>query len=161
MSDAQQATNSHIAMLRGVIALAWADHALNADEKTQLGAYVNNNHQLSDAQRVELLASIDHKIELAQIWPEVTDMHDRAHLLNIADVIFAKDGNYCKEEQDAYQRIHAEHMASINTEAIEAEIGAMAVQLRSEREALERDMQEQVSPLRLLTRMAAGVFGAK
>lgn len=133
-------TDSRFGVYEGIIALAWADHELTADEQQELHRLIDGNLFMSDAQRQQLRADVDDKVTLAEVWPRVTDKQDRAFLLNLADVIFHADGKYCKDEQSLYDKFFATHMETIDQEAVMREISALAFQQQADRERLQQEM---------------------
>lgn len=143
-----QATESQINMFRGIIALAWADHELTDEEKGQLALFINKHLHLSDAQRAQLLDEVEHPVVLKDVWPAITDSHDRAHLLNVAPVIFRNDGVYCESEKELYELYEQKHLDSIGAAGIEQEIRQLAMVLSSERQARNQQQQGATSPMR-------------
>lgn len=97
--------DSRIAAYEGIIAFAWADHELHADEKEQLHAMIDGNSNLSDAQRAKLHADVDRKIEIQQVWPRITNKQDKIFMLNSARILFQQDGQMCGTEQELYDML--------------------------------------------------------
>jgi hypothetical protein len=145
-----KATESQIQMFRGIIALAWADHELTEDEQQQLAFFIEKHLYLSAEQRAQLLDEVQHAVKLADIWPSITDKHDRAHLLNIAPVIFQKDGVYCDTEKELYELYEQKHLDSIGAVYVEQEIRLFAEGLAKERRARELHRKAEATPLRLV-----------
>ena len=136
-TSAAHATASQIAMFQGAIALAWADHNLDANEQAQLLDYINKNFHLSETQRTQLRDSIASPQPLEKVWPAITEKEDRAHLLNIAPQIFQEDGEFCAQEKEVYDRIYADHMASLDNASVEEDVKKMAEAFRLTRVARE------------------------
>lgn len=136
------ATDSQMAMFRGAIALAWADGALDPQEIGQLETFIRNNIHLSDAQKRQLLADIQSHVRLEDVWGAITDKHDRAHLINIADLIFWKDGAFCHNEREVYEKIQADHLKNLDTDTLEKDLSALAQQARTQWAKDEREMVE-------------------
>jgi hypothetical protein len=134
-----QATASYMAMLRGAIALAWEDNVLHAEEKERLQQIIQRNIIVSEAQRVQLLEDIAVRAELGDVWGEVSDMHDRAHLLNLALALCHEDGDYSELERSAYQKLSILHHKTLDGAALQAELRIMA---RISQEHAARERQE-------------------
>ncbi len=83
-----EATSSEMAMFRAAIALAWADHSLSDEEKNRLITYMDNNKELSEPQRDQLKNDLTQPVNMDDVWPKITEVRDRVHVLNIADAIF-------------------------------------------------------------------------
>src|SRR5687768_2120949 len=126
----KQATNSQLAMLRSAIALAWADHQMHEEEKSQLLNYFTHNIHLSESQRAKLAGDINQKIKLEEVWNDITDKHDRAHLINIATIIFWKDGAFSHSEQEVYNKIYNDHIATLDIKKHMEEERAFAIETR-------------------------------
>ena len=137
-----EANKSHVAMFRGIIALACADHKLDDNEKTRILVYIRNNKHLSDEQAELLVKDIDQPVDLDSVWPDITDVQDRAHLINIADVIFWEDGMLCHSEKEVYDKIRAAHIATLDADAIREDIAAYRKELASNREQFDRELKQ-------------------
>ena len=142
-----EATPSVIAMYRAAIALAWADHDLSDEEQHRLSVYMDNNKQLSDAQRTQLKQELQSPINMDDVWPDVTDVRDRAHVINIADAIFWEDGKLCHSEKEVLEKIRAAHMATLDVDAIREDVRAYRQQLLVGREQFQQELHEMRSPL--------------
>jgi hypothetical protein len=136
-----QMTESKLAMYEGMIALAWADHALSPEEKAELHALIDSNPKFSATQRTELHTMVDRKVLLENIWPRVTEAVDRAHLLDMAASIFHYDGTYDASEREVYDAFLKQHLATIDVTKITEDVRMLAADLASQRahenEALE------------------------
>jgi uncharacterized membrane protein YebE (DUF533 family) len=122
----KEATPSHVAMLRGAIAMAWADGSLDPDEQQRLHAFIDQNTQLSPAQKDMLHAEIDAPVTLDQVWSQITEAQDRAHLINIATLIFWEDEHYSEAERKAYAQMNAWHNQTLDISTIRLEMETMA-----------------------------------
>lgn len=140
-----QATDSQVALWRGAIALAWADQQLDEDEKSKLLEYIVGYLYFSEAQRAMLVQDVSQGVRIVDVWPHITDKQDRAHLINIAPVIFWRDEVFCQAEQDVYNTIFAEHMATLDVAATMADLRAMAVSDRSEWAQEEKELVSRLS----------------
>lgn len=146
-------TESRLAMYEGIIALAWIDHTLHPDEKQSLHDLINNNPRFTDEQREILHGMADQKAKLEEIWPQITDKQDRAYLLDIANMIFHRDGEYCDIEKEVYEKYLAAHLETIDTEETMQELQTMAVAMRLQREAEEEAMEEYGDQFSLIGRL--------
>lgn len=135
-------TKSHYSMFRAMIALAWADHELDEREKERVLVYVQNNRRLSDAQKEQLAQDLLEPIELDDVWSDITDVQDRAHLINIADVIFWEDGEMCRTEREVYDRITKAHLATLDEDLIRKDIAACRKELAANRQHFEQELHE-------------------
>ena len=151
-------TNSRLAVYKGLIALAWADHDLADEERAKLHQMIDGNAEIPDTKKAELHANIDTKITLADVWEEITDKQDRAFLLNASDAVFHSDGEYCENERELYQTYLANHLGTLNTEAIQEELAALAYAQKAQRMQLRAEMEEYRQQFRITNRIAA-LFG--
>ena len=135
-----RATESHYAMFRATIALAWADHELDAGERERILVYIEHNKQLSASQKEQLREEVNRPVRLDEVWPQITDLQDRAHLLNIADVIFWEDGSMCHSEREVYEKIKEAHMATLDVAAIRADIADYRRQLVADATQFEQEL---------------------
>ena len=124
-----QATDSQIAMWRGMIALAWADRGVDDGEKTRLLEYFRNNIYLSDSQRAQLAKDMDQPIELKDVWGSITDTQDRAHLIDIAPSLFATHGSPTPKERAVYEKMCADQMATVDTKKLESEFDKIKAEI--------------------------------
>lgn len=116
-----QATDSQIAMWRGAIALTWVEREMHAAEKARLLQYLKDNIVLSEAQRAQLIADLDNPVRVQDVWPAITDTHDRAHLIDIAPSLFATHGAPTPAEKAVYDKMMADQMATVDIAALEGE----------------------------------------
>ncbi len=121
-----QINESKLAMLRGAIALAWADGVMDDNERERLHQLIDRHEGLSYIQRDQLKKDVETQIGLDGIWEKITDVHDRAHLINIAVALFHEDGDYADLEKKAYAQINALHHDTLDIAAMESELSAMA-----------------------------------
>jgi hypothetical protein len=146
-------TDSRLAMYEGMIALAWADHELVEVEKQGLHELIDDNPRFTDVQREKLHAGVDRKITLESVWSRITEKQDRAHLFDIAGVIFLKDGKHSATEKELYDDFLAKHMATIDTESVIKEIREMTVGFRAQREKEQQELEEYAAQFSLVGRL--------
>lgn len=142
-----EATPSHFAMFRAMIALAWADHRLDDSEQERIMVYLENNPRLSESQRRQLAQELQQPVSLDAVWPDITDLQDRAHLVNIADAIFWEDGEFCHSEKEVYERIKSAHIATLDMDFIRADIARYRQQLADEHGAFNARMEQLRGPV--------------
>lgn len=135
-------TESRLAAYEGIIALAWADHDLDAQEQEKLETMIRGNQHFTDQQREQLTADVKEKTSLTTIWPRITEKRDRAFLLNVADTIFYKDGHYSSDERTLYNEYFNQHMATVDSEAVMEDIRQLALAQRAERAVQMAELEE-------------------
>lgn len=140
-------------MYEGMIALAWADHALDAQEKQGLHDLIDSNTYFSDQQRAKLHEDVDQQITIEGVWPRITEKKDRARLLDIAGVIFMKDGKLCETEQELYNTFLEKHLSTLDNEATLKEIREMAAQQKAARAQQQADLEEYAKRFSLVERI--------
>ena len=149
-SEPPQTSDSRMAMWRGAIALAWVDGTLDAGEKIELSGYFNNNAYLSDEQRARLMEDLEQGVQLKDVWDDITDKEDRANLIDIATTIFWANGSYSPTEHEVYDKMFADHMATIDVEQVKKEVHAMAVEMPDK---LKKEEQNYVKSLTKIQRL--------
>ena len=137
-----EASNSHFSMFRATIALAWVDQQLDEKEIERILVYIDNNKQLSDAQSEQLKQDLHQPIKLDDAWPDITDVQDRAHLINIADTIFWEDGEMCHTEKEVYEKIKAAHMATLDLDFIQEDIATYRKKLAANRQQFNHELHQ-------------------
>lgn len=141
-----EATSSEIAMYRAAIALAWADNSLSEEEQNKLIVYMDNNKNLSETQREQLKNDLTQQIHIDDVWPEVTEVRDRAHVLNIADAIYWADGQLCHSEKEILTKIKSAHMATLDVVAIREDIRAYRQELLTDRKQFQQELHKMRGP---------------
>lgn len=141
-----EATKSHFAVFRAAIALAWADHELHKEEQDRILVFIEKNEELSDAQRERLKQDLQQPINMDDVWPEITDKLDRAHVINIADTIFWEDGELCHSEKEVYEKIKSKHMATLDMDFIREDIANCRKELAASRQQFEQELHEMRGP---------------
>jgi hypothetical protein len=138
------ATDSHVAMLKGAISLAWIDGKLHPEEIERLQIFVNNNINMNNAQKQQLHAAIHEQQMLEDIWGDIEDLQDRAHLINIATLIFWEDMNFCDAEKAMFETMQKRHIEFLPKAEVENDLAIMAAAARKnwreEENALHSDM---------------------
>ncbi|NET71353.1 MAG: DUF533 domain-containing protein [Sphaerospermopsis sp. SIO1G2] len=143
----KKANDSYIAMFRGMLALAWADGVLEEEERTVLMRYIDKNQYLSEEAKKTLRASIDQPVHMNNVWDDITDPHHRAHVINVSSTVFHADEELETSESELHRFMMETHMSSIDAEKIEQDVRQYAMELRTRREAKERERQERLSPM--------------
>ena len=141
-----EATKSHVAMYRAVISLAWADHSLDEKEQGRIHAHLDNNKNLSDAQREQLKKDLQQPIKIDDVWSDITDVQDRAHVINIADTLFWEDGEFCHSEKEVYEKIKTAHMATLDIDFIREDLRSFRKQQLADRQQFKQELHEMRGP---------------
>jgi hypothetical protein len=138
------ATSSHTAMLRGAISLAWVDGTLHEEEKKRLHHFITHNITIHETQKAQLHAAIDTEEMLEDVWQEITEVQDKAHLINIATLIFWEDDTFCEAEKKMFRAMQSWHNDVLPEYETNAELAAMATiarkQWREEEDALRSEL---------------------
>lgn len=142
-----EATHSEVAMFRAIIALAWADDRLSEEEQERILVYIENNRNLSEAQKKQLRTDIPRPTSMDAVWPEITDVRDRAHVINVADAIFWEDGELCHSEKEVLDRIRSAHIATLDVDAIRDDVVQLRKELLIDRKAFQRELHEMRNPV--------------
>ena len=144
--DVSEATKSHFAVFRAAIALAWADHKLHEEEQERILVYIDNNEELSSAQREQLKKDLQQPIKMDEVWPEITDVLDRAHVINIANTIFWEDGELCNNEKEVYEKIKAAHMVTLDMDFLREDIANCRRDIAARRQLFEQELHDLRGP---------------
>lgn len=137
-------------MLRGIMALAWADSKVTDAERARLTEFLDNTRYLSDAQRENMKSYLvdQQDFDIDALWAEITDKQDRAQLIDTALSVFYADGDFSSSEHAIYEKLHSAHMASIDLKGLNKDLGQMAA------EAKERLKQEEANYIESLKKDA-------
>ena len=152
--------SSKYPLYRGLIALAWADHELHADEKAALHDSIDAHVGLTVEERAVLHSEVDLNVQLESVWGDITDPQDRARLIDMSNIIFQQDGDFCEDEQELIDRFTAQHLASIGSDKIRSDLSAFSKEQAEQREADRRAYKEWASQYSIMGRLKA-VFGGK
>ncbi|MDX1975102.1 MAG: hypothetical protein SFT92_05440 [Rickettsiales bacterium] len=106
-------TPSKYAMWRSAIALAYADSRLSNSEVNLIQDYMSN-YTFTDAQLLQLEKDLMQGVHLEDVFPMISEIRDRAHLINFARVLFHIDGDFSEVEQRIWQAIHDQHVLTID-----------------------------------------------
>ena len=146
---------SKLALYRGLIALAWSDHELHPDEKETLHHIINTHQGLCDADRSDLNNQVDHPVSLDTIWADISNPHDRARLIDMANTIFQQDGAICDNERDLIETFQARHLASIDADRIASDLKAFTAEEQAQREKDREMYREWARQFSLVERVKA------
>jgi len=141
VEGADALTQSRYAIYEGLIALAWADHELHEDEKATLHGLIETNRYMTDEQRDRLHKAVDRRIEITEVWPRLTDVQDRARLIDMANIIFSSDGEFCELEQGAKKTIVSRHLRTLDMAAIQADFETLSAEQAVARERHAEEMK--------------------
>lgn len=138
-----QVTPSKFAMWRAAIALAYSDHRLSNSE-IDLIWRESENFDFSDAHRAQLEKDMQGGIALDDVWDQITEKGDRAHLINFSLVLFHVDGEFSQVEQILFEEINARHMLTIDYRGAVREAKQSVERfLAEDKDALERDYKNE------------------
>ena len=146
-------TQSRLALFEAMIALAWTDHELSEDEIEGLSELIEANELLTEEQKQKLHSEIENHSSLESIWPRITEIHDRAHLLNIANTIFSEDGEVCESEKSTYEKFLNKHLSSINAEQVIADLSSAATEIRRQDEQASEEIKDYASQFGLVNQL--------
>jgi uncharacterized tellurite resistance protein B-like protein len=146
-------TQSRLALFEAMIALAWADHELSEDEIEGLSELIEANELLTDEQKQKLHSEIENRSSLETIWPRITEIHDRAHLFNIANTIFSEDGEVSESEKSAYEKFLNKHLSSINAKEIIADLSSASKEIRWQDEQASEEIKDYASQFGLVNQL--------
>ncbi len=153
--DVESVQSSKVALYRGLIALAWADHELHPDEKDTLHSIINSHRDLTDDDRAGLNAQVDTPVALTDVWPDITNVQDRARLIDMANIIFQQDGDYCEDEEMLITRFQQKHLSSIGVERITQDLTAFTAEQAHQRVKEREDLKAWASQYGLMGRIRA------
>lgn len=139
-------TNSHFQMYRGALALFWADGQFTQSEINKFIELVENSIRLTKEQKDLLNTDITTHIKIADVWPQITDPMDRAHLINIANMLFWQDGAFCHTEREVIEKLEREHLSTLKTDELERDLEFMARNARAMWKEEERQMVDKMMP---------------
>ena len=123
-------TSSQYNMYKALIALVWADGKVADEERSYIETFLRNQHDLTFDQRDELLEALDHQPDIDAIWDQITEVQDRAFLLDMASAVFYADGEYSIEEKQLYNRLLEKHLATLDEKKHRLEVARLQEQAR-------------------------------
>jgi tellurite resistance protein len=106
-------TTSKFAMWRCAIALAHCDGQLSNSEINLIHDYWEN-FDFSNAQVRQLEEDFRSSLLWEDVFFDITEKLDRAHLINFARVLFHIDGDFSAVEQELLQKIYDKHMETVD-----------------------------------------------
>jgi len=114
MTNKPKLNNSNFAMWRALIALAYADHKLTPAEveffKKQLGSL-----ELTDSQKETFSNDLRGGTKIADVYGDISEPNHKTHLLNMAYVLFHRDGNFSKIEKNFYDELYNKHLKALDS----------------------------------------------
>lgn len=114
MKQAKVISESKLALWRSAIAIAYADGTLNDSERQLLLSNLPLAI-LSEEQRKIIDMDLAEGVKLEDVFSAITDMRDRAHLINFARILVHADGQVNADEQDAINYISSYHSKKLDT----------------------------------------------
>ena len=120
-------SDSKFAVWRGLIIMANIDGHFSQQEKEFLDG-IHRYELLTDEQKEILKQDIEtQNKDFDSVYKQITEVRDRAYLINLTSVLFHKDGKFCPTEQEALNKIDSEHKKTINLEKILKEAKAVSM----------------------------------
>jgi hypothetical protein len=111
-------SDSKFAVWRCLVIMANIDGHFSDEEKKFLDN-IHNNDILSDEQIKTLENDIrTQNTDFDSVYQYITEPRDRAYLINLARVLFHKDGRSCTIEKEVLDKINKDHKKTINLEEI-------------------------------------------
>lgn len=140
-----------MALWRSAVGLAYADHKLTDEERDILHEFFSHQ-ELSEEQLKILDDDIENNVNLDETFEQITDPRDRAHLINIARVLFYADGHFCEKEQELLAELHRRHLDSLDTDFIFSEARDKAIEEKELIEMKDKTELENMKPVPRLLR---------
>lgn len=107
-----------LAMWQSLIALAYVDGELEPQEKAVLLGYIRDS-KLSEEIKNELIAGMGIPLAFADVFKNVSDVQDRAHVLSAALVLFHSDADFEPAEKKIFELFNAEQRKLVDYPAAE------------------------------------------
>jgi len=118
----REVTDSLFAVCRCAVALTYADGVLSDEERVVLKEYFINLN-LSDNQIKILESDFNNpNPDFGSLYSKITEKKDRAFLINIARVMFYRDGDYSYQEQKMMDVMMKSHMKTVDIDSAKDEI---------------------------------------
>ena len=111
--DLRVLSESKLALWRSAIAIAYADGRLTEKEKTLLRKNIPHSI-LNDTQKQIIEKDLAEGVKLDEVFSGITDMRDRAHLINFARNLIQVDGKPGISEEAAIECISSNHSDKLN-----------------------------------------------
>jgi uncharacterized membrane protein YebE (DUF533 family) len=108
-------TDSRFAMWRAAVALAWVDGRMKHEEIELL----NNSAQINaftDEQKKIFENDLKTPLKLNDVFSQITDPRDRAHLINFARRLFHTDLDFSKSEEMVLKDLTDRHLQMLKSE---------------------------------------------
>jgi uncharacterized membrane protein YebE (DUF533 family) len=137
--------SSNYYLVKAMIALSWADGKQTDDEIALLHKLIENSKLLNDTERAELKSMMREPLDIHQIWDSLTEATHRAAVIDLALSMFHADSDYSDNERQLYEALFKNHLATLPTQDIEADISKMAAEAR---ERLKREEEEYFTSMR-------------
>lgn len=146
-------TPSKFAMWRAAIALAYGDNFLSNSEINIIHEWWER-FDFSDAQRAQLEKDLRAGVKLDDVWDQITDKLDRAHLINFSLVLFNIDGEFSEVEKALWEEINDRHMVTIDMRgAIRDARASITNYLQEDKAKLDADYRNEKGILKAFHRL--------
>lgn len=141
-----EASQSYMAMFLGAIALLWADGKLSDEEREKMHQLIDGNVELSPNQKELLKQDVETPVKLGDVWDKISEPHDRAHLINIAQMLFWADGAYCHSEEEVYHKMKEKHLATLDVGSLQAEMDSLLIEQKQRLTKEEKELVDDMMP---------------
>lgn len=117
----QPISNSTFYMWRCIIAIAHADGVLQDAERVYIGRVIANMDRvygLTDEQKKIFAEDFDTPQNIGDLLPYINDPAVRGQLIYFGGLLAHADGVLSPSEKDILDKLHADHMATLDMEQI-------------------------------------------
>ena len=105
-------SQSEMALIKALIALAWVDGKLSNAERERVHSLTQHAKALSDEQKEELLELVEQPCDLREMWSAIANPQDKAHFLALAEGLIHVDGACSVSGREAIQMLQKDHEES-------------------------------------------------
>ena len=105
--------DNKLAMWKSLIALAYVDGELEPQEKAVLLDYIRGS-KLSEEIKRELIADIDTPLVFADVFNDVSNLEERAHVISTALVLFQSDADFEPAERKLFDILTTQHREMVD-----------------------------------------------
>lgn len=112
-------TDSKKAAWQAIVALAQVDGEVEPQEKALLLDYIRANKFSKDFE-AQLIASIDNPMDFGTCYDAITDVEDRAHVINVALVVFHADQDFEEAEKRLFNMLSDKQRQQVDYKAASA-----------------------------------------
>jgi hypothetical protein len=124
MRKKESLSHSMFMMWRCIVAIAHADGLMHAEERSYLEkvfAGIARQYDVSADQKNALQADLVKAQNVFDLLPQINDPMFRGQLIYFGGLLARKDGILHPNEDQILKKLHADHMSSLDMDAIRAE----------------------------------------